>query len=247
MQLMPNKWGFAPFGRRYIRCTYRKKSWLLIHFNTCNVPFLFFLSSWYYCLHIVCILVPLTMPARARKKRSTEKESIAPPMEKTYNEEPISELNSHVTTNNNSSQREETAWRRPSAHQWLPRDFLYVFKIQFLEPPIDLWIVHRRRRYYETFCEDNTARKSQQPHNAMPCGPSLTIFPLFYNGHSGLVTYALRTMLHVYSFNERMTSPGIAGVIQFGHNIKIQKNLSEPFCLNPSLYWMKSLTCCKHK
>ncbi|XP_072263649.1 lysophospholipid acyltransferase 2 isoform X2 [Pyxicephalus adspersus] len=80
-------------------------------------PSLQFYSSWYYCLHIVCILVLLTMPARARKKRSSEKESIAPLLEKTSNSEPIPEQNSHATTNNNSSQREETAWRRPSAPQ----------------------------------------------------------------------------------------------------------------------------------
>lgn len=80
-------------------------------------PSLQFYGSWYYCLHFLCILVLLIMPARARKKERTEKGSIAPPMGKVNKEENKSEHNSHATTNNNSSQREETAWRRPSAPQ----------------------------------------------------------------------------------------------------------------------------------
>ncbi|KAM9316052.1 lysophospholipid acyltransferase 2 [Gastrophryne carolinensis] len=79
-------------------------------------PSLQFYSSWYYCLHILCILVLLTMPARARKKVQSEKKSTVPPLENMNKEEAI-EQNSHATTNNNSSQREETAWRRPSADQ----------------------------------------------------------------------------------------------------------------------------------
>ncbi|KAG8580232.1 hypothetical protein GDO81_007201 [Engystomops pustulosus] len=80
-------------------------------------PSLQFYSSWYYCLHILCVLVLLLMPARARKKERTDKESIAPPPENVKKDEKTSEHNSHAATNNNSSQREETAWRRPSAPQ----------------------------------------------------------------------------------------------------------------------------------
>ncbi|KAG8580231.1 hypothetical protein GDO81_007201 [Engystomops pustulosus] len=94
-------------------------------------PSLQFYSSWYYCLHILCVLVLLLMPARARKKERTDKESIAPPLENertdkesiapppenVKKDEKTSEHNSHAATNNNSSQREETAWRRPSAPQ----------------------------------------------------------------------------------------------------------------------------------
>ncbi|XP_068136430.1 lysophospholipid acyltransferase 2 isoform X2 [Hyperolius riggenbachi] len=82
-------------------------------------PSLDFYSSWYYCLHFVCILVLLTLPARARKKGRPEKEAMAPVLEKPNKEDSIPEQNSHATTNNNSnsSQREETAWRRPSAAQ----------------------------------------------------------------------------------------------------------------------------------
>ncbi|KAM4772333.1 lysophospholipid acyltransferase 2 [Rhinophrynus dorsalis] len=78
-------------------------------------PSLQFYSSWYYCLHIACILVLLTMPARARKKGKNEMESINQPMGKQSEAENTSgQNNSHVTMNNNSNQREETVWRRPS-------------------------------------------------------------------------------------------------------------------------------------
>ncbi|XP_063298257.1 lysophospholipid acyltransferase 2 [Pelobates fuscus] len=80
-------------------------------------PSLQFYSSWYYCLHLVCILVLLVLPARARKKAKEEKNAVCPPLTKTSKVETISAHNSHPSTNNNSNQREETAWRRPSAAQ----------------------------------------------------------------------------------------------------------------------------------
>ncbi|KAG8445615.1 hypothetical protein GDO86_010407 [Hymenochirus boettgeri] len=82
-------------------------------------PSLQFYSSWYCCLHIACILVLLMIPARARKKGSDEKATISQPqpMAPQKEEEKIPQKNSHPTTNNNSNQREESAWRRPSAAQ----------------------------------------------------------------------------------------------------------------------------------
>ncbi|XP_018119493.1 lysophospholipid acyltransferase 2 [Xenopus laevis] len=80
-------------------------------------PSLQFYSSWYYCLHIACILVLLSMPARARKKGGEEKATISQPVGQQKTEDNISAQNSHSNTNNNSNQREETAWRRPSAAQ----------------------------------------------------------------------------------------------------------------------------------
>ncbi|MEE6476753.1 hypothetical protein FKM82_011207 [Ascaphus truei] len=80
-------------------------------------PSLTFYSSWYYCLHITCLLVLLTLPARTRKKGLNERESISPPLGKTREEEAVSQHNSHSTTNNNCNQIEETSWRRQSATQ----------------------------------------------------------------------------------------------------------------------------------
>ncbi|KAM4693498.1 lysophospholipid acyltransferase 2 [Discoglossus pictus] len=80
-------------------------------------PSLQFYSSWYYCLHIVCILVLLLLPARARKKQTNDKESAVAPLSKTREEATISGHNSHSTSNNNCNQREETTWRHTSTAQ----------------------------------------------------------------------------------------------------------------------------------
>lgn len=150
-------------------------------------PSLQFYGSWYYCLHFLCILVLLIMPARARKKERTEKGSIAPPMGKVNKEENKSEHNSHATTNNNSSQREETAWRRPSAPQWPTDKILYVFTIPFIEPPIGLWIVHRTRWYYKTF-DVRITLQGKLVDPTMPChvGLALQYFHYFIMGTQDL-------------------------------------------------------------
>ncbi|XP_053314812.1 lysophospholipid acyltransferase 2 [Spea bombifrons] len=78
-------------------------------------PSLQFFSSWYYCLHIICILVLLTMPARARKKGQDGRDSRSTHLGKSGKAE--SGHNSQSSTNNNSNQREERVWRRLDASQ----------------------------------------------------------------------------------------------------------------------------------
>ncbi|XP_029451689.1 lysophospholipid acyltransferase 2 isoform X2 [Rhinatrema bivittatum] len=80
-------------------------------------PSLIFYCSWYYCLHVACITVMLTMPAQSYQKRYKEQELLQPSWAKKLEkeEENLSARDSLI--NNNCRQQQETNWRHPILEQ----------------------------------------------------------------------------------------------------------------------------------
>ncbi|XP_077166518.1 membrane-bound glycerophospholipid O-acyltransferase 2 isoform X3 [Paroedura picta] len=67
-----------------------------------------FYSSWYFCLHIICILVFLIFTTKRTKKGNKEQEGIRSSWSKKQEEESIRGHNNYSTTNNFSQKREIT-------------------------------------------------------------------------------------------------------------------------------------------
>ncbi|XP_023956316.2 lysophospholipid acyltransferase 2 isoform X4 [Chrysemys picta bellii] len=80
-------------------------------------PSFMFYSSWYFCLHIACILVLLILPLKRTQKGSIEQASIKPSWPKKLEEENVLGQNSYSTTNNSFNQKQEITCRYPALKQ----------------------------------------------------------------------------------------------------------------------------------
>ncbi|KYO32965.1 lysophospholipid acyltransferase 2 [Alligator mississippiensis] len=81
-------------------------------------PSFTFYSCWYFCLHIVCILVLLLFPMKRTQKGRKEQESVQPSCSKKLKqEENAFQQNSYSTTTNSFNQKQEVTRRYPSQKQ----------------------------------------------------------------------------------------------------------------------------------
>lgn len=77
-----------------------------------------FYSTWYYCLHIACILVLLLLPSHSKQNHRPKTENIQTPWKKDLDgETSLSEQNSFPTTNNNCNQIQEIVFRLKTQQQ----------------------------------------------------------------------------------------------------------------------------------
>ncbi|XP_069462107.1 lysophospholipid acyltransferase 2 [Ambystoma mexicanum] len=77
-----------------------------------------FYSTWYYCLHIACILLLLTLPSQSRQKHRPKTENPqAPRPQDLEGESHHSAQNSYSKTNNNCNQMQELIFRHKTQQQ----------------------------------------------------------------------------------------------------------------------------------